>query len=330
MRLYYIGNGFDLKHRMKTSYLDFKSYLKENERNLYYRFIDMYRILDYEDLAEIEDPYISYDVDGTEEDIFWSEFENNLAYISMDYIWDVVSLNESEFDSIGKQYDPEWRKDELRKKLELYSELQLAFQNWAEIIDQQEINEKFSKPIEFFKYDKKCTSYKHDGEGSDYFIVFNYTHTLENVYKVLSEYIFRPHGAAGRKELAPQFGHGNTKKIKEIDELLDNVSDEYEKTAYEWTKEYLQKMKKGVNYFVQDVKSFLQSNNVYPEKICVIGMSMGEVDIPYLSQAHKLYPGVEWIVSYHKNEKGEDERKKFKRILLGLGIEESRIRFREI
>lgn len=36
MRLYYIGNGFDLKHRMKTSYLDFKSYLKENERNLYY------------------------------------------------------------------------------------------------------------------------------------------------------------------------------------------------------------------------------------------------------------------------------------------------------
>ncbi len=57
-------------------------------------------------------------------------------------------------------------------------------------------------------------------------------------------------------------------------------------------------MKKGVNYFVQDVKSFLQSNNIYPDKICVIGMSMGEMDIPYLVQAHKLYPGVEWIVSY--------------------------------
>ena len=89
-------------------------------------------------------------------------------------------------------------------------------------------------------------------------------------------------------------------------------------------------MKKGVNHFVQDVKSFLQSNNIYPDEICVIGMSMGAVDIPYLAQAHKLYPGVEWIVSYHKNEKGEDERKKFKRILLGLGIEESRIRFKEI
>lgn len=329
MRLYYIGNGFDLKHRMKTSYLDFKSYLKENERHLYYRFIDMYRILDYEDMANTDDPYISYEVDGTEEDIFWSEFENNLAYISMDYIQDIVSLNESEFD-IGKQYDPEWRKDELRKKLELYSELQSAFQNWADLIDRQEVNEKFSKPIDFFRYDKKCTSHKHDGEGTDYFIVFNYTHTLENVYKILPEYIFRPHGAAGGKELEPQFGHGNIGKIREIDELLDNVSDEYKKTAYEWAKAYLQKMKKDVNFFVEDVEEFLKYNNVHPDKICIIGMSMGEVDIPYLAKANKLYPDVEWIVSYHKNKKGKDERKKFRNILLGLGIARNKIRFKQI
>ena len=43
-----------------------------------------------------DDPYISYEVDGTEEDIFWSELENNLAYISMDYIQDIWIMTVSE------------------------------------------------------------------------------------------------------------------------------------------------------------------------------------------------------------------------------------------
>ena len=42
MKLYYIGNGFDLAHNLPTRYLDFKEYFKTNYPEYYYRFIEMY------------------------------------------------------------------------------------------------------------------------------------------------------------------------------------------------------------------------------------------------------------------------------------------------
>ena len=40
MKLYYIGNGFDLAHNLPTRYLDFKEYFKINYPEYYYRFIE--------------------------------------------------------------------------------------------------------------------------------------------------------------------------------------------------------------------------------------------------------------------------------------------------
>lgn len=42
MKIYYLGNGFDLFHKLPTRYFDFKIYFKNNFSGFYNKFIKMY------------------------------------------------------------------------------------------------------------------------------------------------------------------------------------------------------------------------------------------------------------------------------------------------
>ena len=64
-KLYIIGNGFDIHHKIKSKYSDFKNYVKEQDRNLF----------------EALEKYFNSDE-------LWSDFEETLAYINTDVIID--------------------------------------------------------------------------------------------------------------------------------------------------------------------------------------------------------------------------------------------------
>ena len=66
MKLYIIGNGFDLYHRLSSSYLNFKAFVKENDPFLYEKI----------------DRYLDYNGD------FWYAFEDNLRNINEEYLID--------------------------------------------------------------------------------------------------------------------------------------------------------------------------------------------------------------------------------------------------
>ena len=68
-RLYIIGNGFDLYHRIPSSYREFGTYLKANDRDTY-QVVERY-----------------FDVDAE----FWSEFEARLAAFDSDTLTDDAS-----------------------------------------------------------------------------------------------------------------------------------------------------------------------------------------------------------------------------------------------
>ncbi|WP_343209379.1 AbiH family protein [Anaerolentibacter hominis] len=308
MRLYFLGNGFDLSHNLDTSYLNFKHYLRDNYSSLYLKFIKMYEIY------------------GDDADMFWSDFENNLACLSNYYLFDMVNSNNCDF-NIGKPYDTAWKRDVLISNLDVYSELQQAFISWAGEKDRDTIKVKYKISKLFFSYDRKCV----DGEeGSDFFLVFNYTHTLERVYGINKEYVFRPHGEVGKNCLEPQFGHGNDDCISKVNNLYNETADMYERVAYNWAEEYLRLTRKNVNEFLSDVDIFYDSHNLNPDTICVIGMSFGKADIPYFRQAHNNFSRAKWIISYHKDEDGNDQRKYFIRVLKEIGILSSNIRFIEL
>lgn len=84
MKLYYIGNGFDLAHNLPTRYLDFKEYFKTNYPEYYYRFIEMYGLGEIH--SDYNGPY--YDDSESEEIIeLWMDFENTLSKIDSSFIY---------------------------------------------------------------------------------------------------------------------------------------------------------------------------------------------------------------------------------------------------
>lgn len=69
MRLFIIGNGFDLAHGLKTKYEDFRKYLEENNENFLYRLEYMYGFC-----RESNKKYV--------EKYLWQDFEKNLGCIN--------------------------------------------------------------------------------------------------------------------------------------------------------------------------------------------------------------------------------------------------------
>jgi hypothetical protein len=69
MKLYIIGNGFDIHHGMKSKYSDFKNYVEKNDN----------------DLFDTLEKYF-------DEDELWSDFEETLAFIDTDTITDASNF----------------------------------------------------------------------------------------------------------------------------------------------------------------------------------------------------------------------------------------------
>lgn len=194
MKLYYIGNGFDLAHNLPTRYLDFKEYFKTNYAEYYYHFIEMYGLGEIH--SDYNGPY--YDDSESEEIIeLWMDFENTLSKIDSSFIYNKLAtiqetrdLTKSEFEGIFDP-DPAWYNDvyvENMNLYELYQPLQKAFISWIESIE---------KNIFPTKPDKQPKPFYPIPNNNSFFVVFNYTHTLQKMYNIDNSHIFYPHGEAG-------------------------------------------------------------------------------------------------------------------------------------
>ncbi|OFI05813.1 hypothetical protein CLOACE_15080 [Clostridium acetireducens DSM 10703] len=83
--LFIIGNGFDISHRVKSSYYNFKEYVNKHDKSLSFTF-DVY--------FECED--------------LWGDFENNLAFLSremlMEGVDNMLDINMSTFDEEDEKF----------------------------------------------------------------------------------------------------------------------------------------------------------------------------------------------------------------------------------
>lgn len=145
MRLFCIGNGFDLNHGLKSSYLDFRDYLKENNLDLYKTLMDMYRLYDRELFIMNCEPYVNEKNAPLEDNIFWSDFENNLSKLDGYYMDTTISMLESQIEGI-KYIDNDWRNDLFYENLDIYGQLQDEFMKWVELIESEvdKVNKKIA------------------------------------------------------------------------------------------------------------------------------------------------------------------------------------------
>lgn len=302
MKLNIIGNGFDMYHGLPCSYYYFGCYLLQYHPEFYEKLARMYGF-GYMISAGYED--YEYGV----QDIFWRYFEERLGEI--DPIWVEGTLQ----DELGLECpDPV---DLELPEIDNSTELKEYFQEWVSTTVDTEENYKIIK--------KYLGKNKLDCKKQDYYINYNYTHTLEKIYDIPEYNVFHIHGECdGFSDLI--IGHGNNDEIIRLMENIEDLEDSPEYYGYQSTRnryiEYscelsnLEDLKKDTDSLISEMEMKLNQLGEDILEICVWGFSCGTVDMPYIIKLNELYPDVRWTFSYYD----ESEKKEREKLANQLGL----------
>lgn len=304
MRLNLIGNGFDMYHGLPCSYFYFACFLAEKYYDFY---VEMAKMFGFR--YGISRGYPFDDIDGVIiDDIFWKTFEERLG--ELDSLW----LEESLQDDLGLEID------DPPVKLDIPEEansriINEKFCEW--VINTVNTSENFKIIKENIGDNKLKLSKK------DYYINFNYTQVLEEIYGIDSSRINHIHGECyvheSNDNVSLIVGHGNDESIEYIQAQIDELEkDEYyifnqalmnRMTEYETELQILRDLRKNVSFLKSDMMRDINFKGIVPEEICVWGLSCGEVDRPYIEELVKSFPKARWKFSYYSDdEKQERER----------------------
>lgn len=152
----------------------------------------------------------------------------------------------------------------------------------------------------------------------DLFMNFNYTDTLESAYGI--SYVFHPHGGIPSCcDVAPIMGHGNKYIIDSYRRKAKEAQEEY----VEWyesicnaTADFCESMFKDTDAIIHENDDFFSALwNV--NKVVCLGLSFGDVDVPYLDRIqYEVCPETRWMVYYYS----EDDLKRLKNVFGITGI----------
>lgn len=320
-KLFIIGNGFDIAHDLKTSYLYFKKFVyqqaygkdklleslqSESAIKLYLERLD-YQIL--EDIDDVSIPEIQMAPDGgdlyaddeelykllyqlmgqiTETEKFWSDFEEKLAD------FDKISITTT--DITDKEGDLDGSKmannaNELGVTLAKYVSysLEKLFKLWIEETYSEWKDRILTKDNELKSKLLKDTVLKNPDA---IFINFNYTKTLEDLYKISEEQVFHLHGVIGGDRFI--FGHGFDNEVNDFNPL--------DVAAY--LEEVVMKLKKPVDNVLSKYAELFENLSSIKE-IYFIGFGIRSeqrwVDSPYLKAIFKENPNADILLdSYYR------------------------------
>lgn len=297
-KLFIIGNGFDLAHGLKTSYTDFRHYLnKEYPENKRY---STGRIEGIEgrhgEIEFFDDEFVGHlikNIDNLEiensrfeEEIRWCDLENDLGNIDF-------------FESFSDAYYPrdedgdidKWKETSVNEEFsfgipEMARRLKKYFQEWISTMDYTKIKEQ----KDFYELIK---------EGNNSFLNFNYTETLEKIYKV--EEVCHIHGKLRDNDLF--FGHGDKKDYTE--ELMNSwvgAEDSIQLAKKIW--------KKDTDLALSKNKLFFKSlENKKITAIYSYGFSFSDVDLVYIKEILKYVDkDVIWYLNSYKNIEKQKEK----------------------
>lgn len=247
-KIFVIGNGFDLDHGLPTKYCDFFRYLSSFPEGQI--FIDA-----------IEKFSCNY----TQE--LWSNFEEELGYLSVDTVMEEATSRKEEFNS-EFDYGP---LDDSHITNFLYDDYYSALGflddyvgQWARLIDISNINKK--------------DIYEKIFDRNSVFITFNYTKVLEYIYGIDNENILHIHGDVSNE---PIMGHGRD-HISYMDvNIGDLFEEEFRRNIFSGFSEFYNSSIKDTSSFIKKLKFFLEDHYENVEEITIIGHSLGKVDAPY-------------------------------------------------
>ncbi|MBU3130278.1 bacteriophage abortive infection AbiH family protein [Clostridium tagluense] len=149
--------------------------------------------------------------------MFWKDFESHLGEVDEFFIVDTHE------DDLGLEYndpvDIEMNEDNIAERLKQY------FVHWVrDTLDKDENYDIIAKLMK--ETDNRLTF-----NDDDYFLEFNYTHTLQRLYKISDDIIYYVHGECfGEEDDELIIGHGDEYRINEIKELIEKFEEKYDFT----------------------------------------------------------------------------------------------------
>lgn len=274
--LYIIGNGFDLAHNMKTSYEDFHKWLLDNgESDAVCRLECLY-------------PNIKNHLGR------WCDLESALGSVSMresvDYDKNYQECSDEIRDE-NSSHDAYRCGEKLKNVVDILPSL---LTEWVASISTNGVSPSF-------RIDKNAK-----------FLSFNYTRTLEDIYKVKEDNILHIHETIiGNKPLVVGYG----------DALFedDNFSTDDETINLELIKNLLSHNRKPVDAIMKEPKPkewFEGLNEI--ASVIVYGHSCSKVDKPYFQKVtESIKDNAHWYFYVYDKGKNKSIEKFAKSILTG-------------
>ena len=299
--LYIIGNGFDLHHGYKTSYLDFKKFIEQENFSL---FLKLHKYVFLEDV-----------------DLWW-EFESRLSKLNLgNLLGDIMNTLPSYFDdNLGYMHYSIYTKYVYQNIDLLTVSLFSYFRNF----------------IKLSTFKERNNNHKISLDKNAVFLNFNMTNSLEKLYNINQNQITYIHNSAFNEDNII-LGHS----VQTIEDALDDNDKAKKAKGKSSTDEKLNSDELLYNYGMEDFKIYYSSTFKPTDKIIerhqsffkslksveniyVLGHSLSEVDLPYFKKIFEnIKSNIDWTVSYYN--KSDTER--LKRTLTSIGVKQDNINF---
>ena len=146
----------------------------------------------------------------------------------------------------------------------------------------------------------------------------HYTDTIERVYHIQN--VFHPHGGIPScSKVNPIMGHGN----KYLIDSYRRKAIQAQRESVEWYESICNAIADFCNSMYKDVEGIIERNQDFfkriedVDRIMVLGVSFGDVDIPYLERIKSaVKPETKWYIYYY----GDESKRRLKEVFGILGI----------
>lgn len=307
--LYIIGNGFDKHHWIDSGFDDFGRWLEENHASLFYQLVSIYSISDEKEWQQFEHILGELNVTDQVEGIMEDRRPN----------WMSLPDDDRSFNNAKRDYEdaPEVARYTFE---ELFEKVRYTFVEWINQLNEPERKQMITM------------------EKNSTFVTFNYTDTLESLYKIAANQIIYIHGCAKRGEKL-ELGHGKTVEDiqseyysqipedvdspEQIEHFYANANDWVEEDTYMEIIQRLADQRKPVEDLIGKLNKLLLDNMTDIVHIHIYGFSFSDIDMPYIATIanHINRNRVMWEVTYY----ADDEAMRFCSQLESLGIPKENI-----
>ncbi len=298
--LYLFGNGFDIAHGIKTPYSAFRSFLKKEHEEFLTRFEAMYHIQPLDD----SEPWYSENAQRKWEKRvlkdLWQCFEVEIGYPDVEgmYGFALSLVDGMPKEGIKDTLDYYWKNE-----YGFSAELQKYVLEWLTTVDTSVA---------------KCKKDALVNANKDVFINFNYTDTLEQVYGITN--VLHIHGGVPScSSVPPIMGHGNRYLIDYYIRKAEKAGSEFiewEASIDEAIVKYCKSLYKDTDAIIARNEKFFSSMGDIDQVVC-LGLSFGDVDIPYLERVlREVRPTTKWMIYYY----GDESHQRLESVFGILGI----------